>query len=855
MAFLTRRSRRSISRPIRRWGHSFRRKGNRLPPLGENEIALNSWAAEDLQAKIGDTIHITYFAPESIHGQIEEKTAEFKLAAIVQLAGAADDCALTPSVKGITDELTMSDWNPPFPFDAKRIRPKDEKYWEDYGPTPKAFVSLATGRELWGTRFGQTTSVRMAFKPGYSVPDSFTEENFFRKKVENWLQFGNPVGNSGFFGRTVKLQALAAAQGTTPFNVLFLAFSFFIIAAALMLVLLLFKLGVERRAAEIGILLAVGWKPKQVRKLLFREGVLTSLCGGAIGVPLGIGYAALMLWGLQTWWLAAIVTPFLKLYITPGSLIIGFFAGFLMGICTIYFAVRKISRIAPRRLLAGITHGAMPTLAVGMKRAGKTSSKVKSPQHAHDKRGHGTGIYQKRLTWTDILWLIFLFGNLLVWLFARRLGDMEPGMFFGGGAMMLILTLLVLWNRLRRGATGSAVAVGRGNLFRLALRNAARNPGRSTLTIGLMASACFLIVAVSAFQLDPSQQTPNLQSGNGGFALAAESSQPIFQNLDTPDGRAAIGFTDAEEKTFASSKIYSLRIRSGDDASCLNLYKPRSPRILGLPANFLAHDGFAWADAPAKCENPWNLLEPRNLDIKSEVPMILEKNTANYSLNLWGGLGEQYWLSDRSFGLRVAALLDNSIFQGDLLISEEALLKKFPATSGYRFFLVECPPEQMAEVQKILENRLGDYGFVAETTGQRLARFLAVQNTYLSTFQSLGGLGLLLGTLGLAAVQLRNVFERRGELALLRAVGFRRKQLARLVLMENAVLLILGLGSGIVAALVAVMPHFLATHAQVPWLSLIGILGLVLLVGMLAGLAAVRQVTKAPLLSALREDR
>ena len=62
----------------------------------------------------------------------------------------------------------------------------------------------------------------------------------------------------GLVFQPVKQQALAAAAGTTPFNVLFLAFSFFIIAAAVMLVLLLFRLGVEQRAGQIGILLAVG---------------------------------------------------------------------------------------------------------------------------------------------------------------------------------------------------------------------------------------------------------------------------------------------------------------------------------------------------------------------------------------------------------------------------------------------------------------------------------------------------------------------------------------------------------------------------------------------------------------------
>ena len=133
-----------------------------LPPLGPNEIALNSWAADQLHAKVGDTVRLTYFEPESIDGQVREKTVSLRLAAIVELAGAADDRALTPSVKGMTDELTMANWDPPFPFDAKRIRPADEAYWDRYGPTPKAFVSLATGRRLWGSRFGQTTSIRVA---------------------------------------------------------------------------------------------------------------------------------------------------------------------------------------------------------------------------------------------------------------------------------------------------------------------------------------------------------------------------------------------------------------------------------------------------------------------------------------------------------------------------------------------------------------------------------------------------------------------------------------------------------------------------------------------------------------------
>jgi putative ABC transport system permease protein len=189
------------------------------------------------------------------------------------------------------------------------------------------------------------------------------------------------------------------------------------------------------------------------------------------------------------------------------------------------------------------------------------------------------------------------------------------------------------------------------------------------------------------------------------------------------------------------------------------------------------------------------------------------------------------------------------------LIGERTFLKHFSNTSGFRFFLVESPPGQAVAARNVLERNLADYGLAAETTGQRMANFLAVQNTYLSTFQSLGGLGLLLGTFGLAAVQLRNVFERRGELALLRATGFRRLALARLVLLEHSVLLTAGLGIGLAAAVLAVLPQLLARGtSSLPWATLGGTLAVVVVVGLAVGGLAVRAALRAPLLVTLREE-
>lgn len=816
-------------------------QGRPIGPLAIGEVVLNSWAADDLAAqgapvKPGDTIEIAYFRPETTHGQVEESHYSLRLKDITPLAGVADDRNLTPEVKGITDEASIADWNPPFPFDSARVRSvppdnQDDLYWRQHRGTPKAFVSLAQGRSLWGSRFGETTSVRIPAGPG------MTEQSL----VDRLLGELHPKA-LGFEFQSVKRLGLAAAAGTTPFALLFLAFSMFIIAAALMLVMLLFKLGIDQRATEIGILLGVGFRRSLARRVLLMEAACVALCGAAAGAAAGIGYAWLMIVGLKTWWLGAISTPFLDLYITPASIAIGFASGVLVSVFTIVWAVRQLRHVSVQRLLAGETEEARPA-------------------------------FGRRTRWA--LWLadaLLIAAAAAALLSTTSGGEVRAGGFLGAGALVLAALLTRIWHSLR-GEDRSSLQSAHTALARLAWRNASRHPLRSTLTIGLTSAACFLILALSAFRLDPPQGFAVFRSGDGGFALMAQSDQPIYHNIASAEGRSELGFSPVAEHTLATaqgdgSRIFSFRMHAGDDASCLNLYRPRQPRILGVPQQFMDRGGFAWtaklADNPMRENNPWLLLDRvppvsgQGADQPPPIPVILDQNTAIYSLHLTGGPGEIFEI-DRPGGgkikLQVVALLENSIFQGELLISENDFLRLFPDSSGCRFFLIEMPPEHVTPVAQALASALDDYGFHPQTTASRLAEFFAVQNTYLATFRSLGGLGLLLGTFGLAAVQLRSIVERRGELALLRATGFRRRRLAQMVMLENAFLLIVGLGAGAVAALAVLLPHVvLLGGAKIPWLTLAATLATVLVVGLLAGLIAVRSVLQAPLLPALRGE-
>jgi ABC-type antimicrobial peptide transport system permease subunit len=154
----------------------------------------------------------------------------------------------------------------------------------------------------------------------------------------------------------------------------------------------------------------------------------------------------------------------------------------------------------------------------------------------------------------------------------------------------------------------------------------------------------------------------------------------------------------------------------------------------------------------------------------------------------------------------------------------------------------------------MLEEKLADFGLDAQTTADRLAGYQVVENTYLSTFLTLGGLGLLLGTLGLAVVMVRNVLERRSELALLQAVGFGRSSILRLVLAENAFVLVFGVLIGAGTAMLASLPHLWSGLAEPPWTSLILTLALILAVGLIAGVVAARSSLRQPLLPSLRQE-
>ena len=743
--------------------------------MQDNEILINQWLAGDLDVKEGDDIELTYFILGSMRALREEKTS-FRIKAILSMDSPAMDPNLMPDFPGLADAKNCRDWDPGIPIDLDKIRKQDENYWQQYRGTPKAFVTLRAGQKMWANRYGNLTMIRYPAK-GFS-------ENIAKRLLNNV----SPA-SVGLFFQSVRSRGIKAGDQANDFGQLFLGLSMFLIIAALILMGLLFVFGIESRREQIGMLLAVGFSPKLVRRLLFIEGGILAVLGVIVGTAAGLIYTKVMIYGLATLWQAAVSGSEIYFYAKPSSLFQGALAAVAVSLIAICLTLRKqVSRPA-RELLGG-----------GLELQFFTDKKVLKGR---------IGLCVAAAAAAGAVLLLGLMGN--------ADSAAVAGVFFGAGALLLIVGLGLTHALLRMIACGWNNTMA--SLAGLGLRNTTRRSGRSLAVVGLLACGIFLVVAVGANRHNPLVQAHKRDSGTGGFTLFGESSISILHDLSSPSGRQSMSLDD---NVMEGVQIVQLRIHEGDDASCLNLNRAQMPQLLALQPNRLQERGSFAFIKTIESDNGNKLWDLLNENLGDNVVAAV----GDYATMYWAlgkSVGDELDYVDEKgvkFRLRLVGMLKNSILQGSLVISEDEFIKRFPSEDGYRLLLIDAPQEKTEAVTDLLSARLRDYGLALTPTTQRLAEFSAVENTYLSIFQLLGGLGLVLGSLGLGLVVLRNVLERRGEFAMLQAVGFDKAALKRMVFYEHGGLMAGGLVCGIIASLVAVSPALKSPGAQIPYFSL-----------------------------------
>ncbi|MGQ7869552.1 FtsX-like permease family protein [Sunxiuqinia sp. sy24] len=725
--------------------------------LGDQEIMINYWLADDLKADVGDSILISYFEVGPLR-QLDEKSAWFRVSEIVKMEGQWADVMLMPDIPGLSDAGHCSDWETGVPVDLSEIRSKDEDYWNDYKGTPKAFVNLKTAQKLWANRFGASTAVRMS---GLHAAD-------FTKRILTELQ----PQDVGFQVKDAKASGLQAANQGTDFGGLFIGLSFFVLLAALLLAYLMFKLYLNFRRAEIGTLHALGFSPSKIQKLFFAESVLLVLLGIVFGLPIGLAYNSLIMEAIHTIWRDIVRTSILHIHITPMAVIQTILIVAVISLVTVWFILKKY--------------------------AGQHIIAMQQTQSKKAKTG-------KKSLWIGIGLVAGSF-VLMLW---QGIGDeLNAEIFFTSGfglmpGLILLVNYFFVWKENRSANQLSLKYYS----FKLILADRRRN----ILIISFLSVGVFLVLSTGLNRKDLTRNADQPSSGTGGYAYFAQTSFPVLYDLNSPEGRFELGLEDS------SAAFVQLQALAGDDASCLNLNRVKRPRVLGFDVTkfdqrqaftFVAESEYLDAD------HPWlSLKEPLP---NGQIPAVADQTVIKWGLGKSVGDTLVYQNeAGESIVLKLVGGLANSVFQGNILIADSLFYTNFPSVSGSKVFLIDASTNEEERLRSAFRN----YGLEITPAKERLLLFYQIENTYLNIFLMLGALGLLIGTIGLGIIIFRSIYESRSQLALLEATGFRKQTIREMILWTNLLLVLLSLILGLIPALLSALPSLLSAlySALVVW--------------------------------------
>ena len=778
--------------------YSFMSAGNFSNNLSENEMIINSWLANDLNASSGDSIEISYFVIGPLR-QLREENHWFVIKDIVEMEGLYGDRTLMPDLPGLSDAGNCRDWEAGVPIQLDKIRDTDEDYWNKFRGTPKGFISYEKGKELWENRFGVSTAIR--------IPVNSIETNQLKSSLIDLLTYDS----QGFTIKSAQQEGLAAARGGVDFGQLFMALSFFILISGLILMALLFNLHLEKRIEEIGTLKALGYPYSVIKKNILVEGLFIAIPGIIIGGILAVIYNKIIFYALNTVWYDIVRTDILQEVILAKTLFFGLLISLILVSASIWFNVNK----------------KLKSLSSSLQRKIGVSIKTR------------TMILLKVIAWITLLIAM----GLLVYetMFGQTL---NTTIFFTSGGLLLLAFILFFSALIKKERLKSSGEVSQLSLIR---KNLSRNSARSFRIVMLFALGTFIIISTGLNKKDLHKEAYDLKSGTGGYQFFMETTMPILKDLNVEQNRIDQGIEQP-------LKFVHMRKSEGDDASCLNLNLIASPRILGVPPEQLkGRFSFVKFTDDLNPEEPW-------ISLKRELPGGVVPTILDQTVIQWG-LGKKVgdtlvYLNEagEEMKLKIIGGLANSIFQGNALIDDQLFLKHFPSSSGAHIFLIDGKPELLDENLEELTRVFRNEGAEMEVAADRLAMFNQVENTYLSIFLLLGGLAMILGTVGLGVSLARNILDRGQEIGILRAIGFKKSKVLHIITQEHLILLLIGTLAGAVTAFIATLPSILSEFVQASWQTAAIIVFLILINGLVWIYGITRNYLRKDLIATLREE-
>ncbi len=676
-----------------------------------------------------------------------------------------------------------------------------------------------------------------------------------------------------------KFLQLADDAGATFTSLLLFAGSLSVITG-LLLIINIFTMLAEERRSELGMARAVGLTRSDLVRLFLFEGSLYAVAAAAIGSVLGLGLAAILVWGLN------VVVSNLGSEFPPiafsfdfGLLLAAFAAGALLTFITIAQSSRRIARLnivrairqidepekAGRRIvaLAGLPIAILGVLATtaGWFRApavGGFSLQILGALVVV----LGTGMALKRTVARKRLYPMLAAALTIYYAITYFvIGEFDElseanviGPLRGVILTLAVVVMVIHWERLPR-MLGRAM--NRIKKLRAVALPAFSYPQHKRFRTGMtLAMFSIVILSIGFFSIFGGLFDRPVETQTGGFHVEATTTLDV-PNLDLYDkGLIPEGIiTDQAEIRYFSTRDVELITVSGEKTGH---FGPPRHIVFGYEQDFADAQNFRllWRtdDYATDAEAYQAVLERDDVVIVS-----YQYSTDEQARDLSHEVGEtlQLHVGDEPKEFTIIGIQEQYHLPG-IFLHRQLVEDLFP-TSDNNFYLYKLADGvDHEETAKLLERNYRDVGMNAEASEVQVAEEQEAFRQILGAMKLFLGLGLIVGVLSLGIVTARSVIERRQEIGMLRALGYTKNMIRRIFVTEMTFTVALGAIIGVACSILVSFGLWFAIIRElqypysIPWGEILTLIGISYGVALLATFAPIRRASRVAPAEALR---
>jgi putative ABC transport system permease protein len=755
----------------------------------------------------------------------------------------------------------------------------------------------------------------------------------------------------------------------SAFTTIFIGFGSFSIAAALLLIFLIFVMLAAERKQEMGMARAIGTRQRHLVQMFVFEGTIYDLAAAAVGALLGVGVGLATVETLARGFESQLSTNNFQLHyhVEPRSLIVAYCLGVLLTFVTVTVSSVRVSRLnivaairdlppppnpdaglralfgRPWRNLGDVFRQLLRLrLHVVLKRVlwdGPTSSLAffwaligRGPLTAlfgllslrAGLSGRSAFFFNMGVSlvligiglmvrWTlrvrarrvrpeirDRIAFSFAGISLLVfWSLPFDALDFLDLPDLGGGPEMFVLSgIMMVAGAVWTIIYNSDVLLGLVNrlfgrfsnllpVVRTAIAYPMYNKFRTGLTLAIFALVVFTLVFMSVF-VHIFNQTfggENLEELTGGYDIEAEVSDvnPI------PDLTAAIAIQEQAGSSELSSADFELiagmatRYVDARQENGKRGWKDYTVRVVDdVYMENATAELVMLADGYETAEDAWQAVRDNPGLAIVDSYAVPSRNSFTYVIGGPGFRIEGVYLEDEHVDpipvrvldpetgaeveVKIIGAMDQGfIFRTGIFVSQETWLAGTGQTvPSETYFIKLADRVETIETARALESAFLEHGLEAMSIMAQIEEGRGMNDSLLGLMQAFMGLGLVVGSASLGIISTRAVVERRHQIGVLRAIGYRSKMIQGSFLLESSFVALLGILIGLVLGLILAYNFYNGEVAEsapgievsfaVPWTQLIVIVAIAYVASLLTTFLPAWQAARVYPAEALRYE-